>query len=116
MTRAQIWGLQRDYRKAAVDLDAAVRAVPDALSAHVQRAELLTLCPDPAVIDFKEAAASARRACELTQWENPTHLRRLAAICELAGNKDEAMRWREEAMRIERANAAQLPSLPAAKP
>jgi tetratricopeptide (TPR) repeat protein len=108
-TRAQIWGLKGEYHRAAADLDAAVRAAPDAVSAHAQRAEFLSRCSDPAVVNLKEAATSARRACELTGWEDPAHLLRLATVCWLAGERDEAMRWQEKAKQIGRGNAAHPP-------
>jgi tetratricopeptide (TPR) repeat protein len=107
--RAQIWRLKGEYHKAAADLDVAVRAAPDAVFAHAQRAELLSRCPEPAVVNLKEAVTSARRACELTRGEDPEHLLRLAAVCWLAGETDEAMRCQEKAMQIGSGNAAQVP-------
>jgi tetratricopeptide (TPR) repeat protein len=113
--RAMFWLYRGDRARALADVDTCIRLWPDFLAAHVMRVELLANSPDPSVLNPKEAVVSARRACELTRWEDSGHLRRLARACELAGDKDEATRWREKAEQMERDSAAQLPPL-GAKP
>jgi hypothetical protein len=44
------------------------------------------------------AVELARRACELTGWEEPAHLATLAAACADLGALDEAVRWAEQAL------------------
>jgi tetratricopeptide (TPR) repeat protein len=114
--RSKYWQAEEDHTRALADLDTCIRLWPDDLAAHVERAELLAKCPDRALANPKEAVVSARRACELTRWENATHVRRLARACELAGDNDEAARWREKAGQIEGSNSAQLPPLPSSPP
>jgi tetratricopeptide (TPR) repeat protein len=110
------WLATGNHARALADMDTCVRLWPGFLEAHVARAELLANCPDRAVANPKEAVVSARRACELTGWEDSTHVRRLARTCELAGYNDEAVRWRQKAEQMEASNAAQLPPLPPAQP
>jgi tetratricopeptide (TPR) repeat protein len=114
--RAGFWLDKGDAARALADFDACIRLRPDYLGAHAERAELLMKASDPSVRNPKEAVVSARRACELTRWENAEHLKRLARACEAAGYNDEAARWREKAGQVERDSAAQLPPLPPAKP
>jgi tetratricopeptide (TPR) repeat protein len=110
--RAKFWQSRGDHVRALADLDSCLRLWPEQVAAHVERAEMLMKCPDPAVTNPKEAVVSARRACELTRWEDSVHVRRLARACELAGDKEEAARWREKAEKMEQIDAAQLPPLP----
>jgi tetratricopeptide (TPR) repeat protein len=116
LLRAQCWHIQGDFAKAVADLDTALRLWPDLLPAHVRRVTWLLEAPDPDGRNAKEAVASARRACELTRWDDPALLRLLGRACERAGDHDQAVRWREKAEQMEQSNAAQLPPLPPAAP
>jgi tetratricopeptide (TPR) repeat protein len=114
--RAKFWRSEGDPARALADLDTSIRLWPEFLAAHVERAELLANCPDRAVANPKEAVASARRACDLTRWEDPAHIRRLARMCEADGNYDEGACWREKAEQMEGGSAGRLPPLPPAPP
>jgi tetratricopeptide (TPR) repeat protein len=113
--RARCWQFQGDSAKAVTDLDTALGIWPDFLLAHVRRARLLS-SSDPAVFNPKEAVVSARRACELTHWEDPANLQLLARICDLSGDEDSAQRYRRKVEELRRPDTAKLPPLPSTVP
>jgi hypothetical protein len=75
-----------------------VRLYPCYAPAHEGRAWILATAPDPGLRDGEAAVASATRACELTQWEDPNALKALAAACAAAGDFARAVRWQERAI------------------
>jgi Flp pilus assembly protein TadD len=54
-------------------------------------ARILAVAPDPALRNGAEAVPLARRACELTQFKDPSFLNTLAAALAESGNFDEAV-------------------------
>jgi tetratricopeptide (TPR) repeat protein len=112
LLRANVWGFQGDSAKALADLDTALRLWPDYLAAHYHRATLLLAGPDPDGSRAREAVVSARRACELTRWEDVLTLRLLARACEQAGDAEGARRWRDKVEELRRLDADTLPPLP----
>jgi tetratricopeptide (TPR) repeat protein len=90
--RGVIWFIKKEYQKALADFDAALRLEPDHINAHNNRAWLWAACPDAHFQDQARAVEEAKRACELSFWENPECLDTLAAAHAGAGNFDEAVK------------------------
>jgi tetratricopeptide (TPR) repeat protein len=57
-------------------------------------------CPDERYCDGKRALESARRACELTSWNNPEFVDTLAAAHAESGQFDEAITWQTKAVEL----------------
>ncbi len=87
-----------DYRSALELYAQAIRLREDYEHAHYQLAWLLATCPADGVRDGKRAVEHARRACELTNWEDASSLDTLAAANAEAGSFDDAIRWARQAV------------------
>jgi tetratricopeptide (TPR) repeat protein len=57
-------------------------------------------CAEAALRDFAEAVAWSRRACELTQWQQPHCLDTLAAAHAARGEFAEAAKYQEQAVNL----------------
>ncbi len=86
-----------DYDKALADYDEAVRLDPANVYALGSRAWILAACSDPKYRDGKKAVELARKACELTKWNEPAALTTMAAACAETGDFDAAVKWQTKA-------------------
>ena len=83
----------KEYGKAIADYAEAIRLAPKHSQAHNSLAWLCATCPDGKLRDGKRAVESAKKACELTDWNDAFFLGTLAAACAEAGDFAAAVNW-----------------------
>jgi tetratricopeptide (TPR) repeat protein len=98
--RAIVFLAMGKYDKALDDLGEVIRFAPNSARALRERAWILATCPDAKVRKPEDAVASATRACELTEWNEPLTLMTLAAACSEAGDYSSAVKWQQKAARL----------------
>jgi tetratricopeptide (TPR) repeat protein len=89
-----------DHARALADTLEAHRRAPDDPSTHNNLAWLLATFPDPEARDLSHALDHARRACELTSWQDAACLDTLALVCARAGQREEAIRQQRAALEL----------------
>ena len=100
--RGNAWESQKSFRKAVADYSEAIRIDPRDALAHCDQARLLATCPDRELRDPKLAVASARKACELTRWQESGSLDLLALASAATGDFDSAVKWQTKSNSLAR--------------
>jgi len=90
-------GKRRDFEGAIADLSHAIEINPGDALAHNELAWLLATAEQPAFRDGRRALKSALRACELSQWKDPSIIDTLAAAYARTGDFATAVEWQRKA-------------------
>ena len=86
------------YQRAIEQFDRAIALMPGEAGSYNNLAWLRATCPDAQFRNGEQAIKLARKACELTGWNDFSTLDTLATAYAATGNWKEAMKWQEKAI------------------
>lgn len=98
--RAEMHYYEGDYAAALRDHTEALKLDPYHPGTFNLLAWIWSTCPDPEFRNGLRARDCAIRACELTEWSEPSFLDTLAAACAECGEYDQAVHWATKAVEI----------------
>jgi Flp pilus assembly protein TadD len=90
-----------DYPKALDDYNKSIELAPREWAAYNGIARIYSTAPvfEAHIRDGKQALAMAKKACELSQWDEWMPIASLAAAYAELGNFEEAVRWHNQAIK-----------------
>ena len=98
--RGQAYQKLGKYQLAINDCHQAIKLQPGMMPAYESLAWLLSSSPDSAQRDGKQAIQHAKRACQLSNWQNSETLEALAAAYAESGDFSESIKWQTKALQL----------------
>lgn len=92
---------KHNYRRGIVDCLTAISLDPDCWLAYNNLAALLAVCPSAKLRDGQLALLDARKACELTHWNNPLPISVLAAAYAETHDFADAINWQQQSISMD---------------
>jgi tetratricopeptide (TPR) repeat protein len=102
--RALITKQRRQFDRAVAEFTELAKVSPDNAEIHRNLARILATCNNEQVRDGNRAVREAKRACELTSWQDPDCLDTLAAAYAELRDFSSAIEWETKAIGLLRKN------------
>jgi len=83
----------RNYEKAMADYSRLIELSPKYAPAYNNLAWILATCPQTSLRNGKRAVEIATKACELSEWKNPSAINTLALACAEVADFENAAKW-----------------------
>lgn len=96
--RASVYSQKNEFDKAMKDAREAIRLKPGDAAPYAALAWLFFGSPEPHLQYSKEALAAAKKACELSAWQNSAYIFTLAAVFGTVGDFDQAVTYGKKAV------------------
>jgi len=93
-----------EYEVALQEVYAALEAQPDSHFLHNNKAWLLATCPVAEIRSGQQALVHAKKACELTEFQNYMYVDTLAAAYAETGDFEQAVMYQQTAVELTQAN------------
>jgi Flp pilus assembly protein TadD len=98
--RGIVYRLKGQYDRAISDFNKAIQINPLDAQAYNSLAWLFSTAKVPGFRNGEKAVTLARKACELSEWQNPEYLDTLAAAYARVGDFGNATKWEEKALQL----------------
>ena len=98
--RGATWAYVGQFDRAIADYREAIVLDPKYASAYNNLAQLLATCADTRFRDKQKSVELAKKACELTGWNNSSHMKTLAIAHAQSGNFQLATEYHSKAIKL----------------
>jgi tetratricopeptide (TPR) repeat protein len=100
--RGYVWSKRGHYSQALRDWDESIRVAPEEPGGYYNKARLYATCMSVGHRDGQMALENAKKACELSHWEEWRYVAILAAAYAELSQFDDAIKWEKKAIAMDK--------------